>query len=216
MSKNDMLAAIVRALVGVPQARLGVVLDTVNKIGSADGELWRSRIAEVLREQVREAVMLPELPPDILIHVDRFICPVYPDWVKMAMHPELEPTGPVEYDLSTIDLWLHYKQKNGGYIQGNKLYEHLKDKKTLASCLSLRDGEEIQKKGLVVFRKFFGGKAVFLWKSIVQHRNGHLYVPFRNGHLYVPFLIEYNDEVAVDWYCLDNDWLLSPALRFAS
>lgn len=56
MSKSDMLAPIIRALVGVPQDRLGVILDAVNKIGGTDGDLWRTRIGQVLREGVRSAV----------------------------------------------------------------------------------------------------------------------------------------------------------------
>jgi hypothetical protein len=208
MSRNDMLAPIVRALVGVPQERLGVLLDTINKVGGADGELWRTRFAEVLREGVKPVTLSPEAPLDTLIRVDRSIRPVYPDWVKTVMHPELELTGPVEYDLGTIDPWLHDGQKNGRSMEGHKLYEYLKEKKMLESCLSLRDGEEIQKKGLAVFRKFFQGKAVFLWKSVVQSRDGDLRVPYLCGD---------DDEVVVHWSWLDNSWFdCNPALRFAS
>lgn len=148
------------------------------------------------------------LPDDTLIHVDRSIRPVYPDWVKLVMHPELEPTGPVEYGLSAIDPWLHDGQKHGRSMKGNKLYEYLKEKKMLESCLSLRDGEEIQKKGLAVFWKFFQGKAVFLWKSVVQNRDGNLNVPYLCGC---------DGGVVVDWLWLAHDWHGSnPALRFAS
>ncbi|MBI2439609.1 MAG: hypothetical protein HYV45_03375 [Candidatus Moranbacteria bacterium] len=207
MSKNDMLAPIVRALVGVPQERLGVLFDAINKVGSADGELWRTRFAEVLREGVKPVTLSPEAPLDTLIRVDRSVPLVYPNWVKTVMHPELELTGPVEYDLGTIDPWLHDGQKNGRYMEGHKLYEYLKNKKMLESCLSLRDGEEIQKKGLAVFRKFFHGKAVFLWKSVVRSRHGNLFVPSLYG----------DDEVVVHWHCLDNGWNDGhPALRFAS
>jgi hypothetical protein len=107
MSRNDMLAPIVRALVGVPKERLGVLLDTINKVGGADGELWRTRFAEVLRGGVKPAPLVSEAPLDTLIHVDRSIRPVYLPFVKTVMHPELELTGPVEYDLGTVDPWLH-------------------------------------------------------------------------------------------------------------
>lgn len=208
MSKNDMLAPIVRALVGVPQKRLGVLFDAINKVGGADGELWRTRFAEVLREGVKPVTLSPEAPLDTLIRVDRSIRPVYPDWVKVVMYPELEPTGPVEYDLGTIDPWLHDGQKNGRSMEGHELYEYLKDKKMLEGCLSLRDGEEIQKKGLAVFRKFFQGKAVFLWKSVVQDRD---------GNLIVPCLCEAGDEVVELWDWLGGYWDDDrPAPRFAS
>lgn len=150
----------------------------------------------------------PEPVLDTLIRVDRSIRPVYPDWVKTVMHPELEPTGPVEYDLGTIDPWLHDGQKNGRYMEGHKLYEYLKEKKVIERCLSLGDGEEIQKKGLAVFRRFFQGKAVFLWKSVVQ---------YRRGRLHVPYLCEGGDEVVVYWRWLGSGWHgYNPALRFAS
>ena len=48
----------------------------------------------------------------------------------------------------------------------------------LANCLNLQDGLAIQQKGIAVFRKLFAGKAVFLWGSVVQHRNGYLVVPY--------------------------------------
>lgn len=205
MSKNDMLAPIVRALVGAPQERLGVVLDIANRIGSADGELWRTRFAEVLREGVRTEPLPPEVPLDTVICVDRSIRPVYPEWVKTVVHPELESTGPAEYDLGTIDLWLHPEQKNS-CIEGFRIYEYMGKRRMLEGCLSLRDGEEIQKKDPAVFQKFFGGKLVYLWKSIVQDRAGHLHVPFLTGD---------DDGVWGDWYRLDHSLVgREQALRF--
>jgi len=93
------------------------------------------------------------------ICVDRSILPLYPNWVKMVMHPDLEATGPAKYGLATVEPWLHDGQKNGGRMVGNRIYEHLLANNMLDSCLGLRDGEEFQKKGIAVFRKFFGGKA---------------------------------------------------------
>ena len=137
-------------------------------------DLLDANVDEVNRDEFRKVLGLgpvrkivssekkPEPVPDTIVRVDRSIRPVYPDWVKTVMHPELEPTGLVEYDLGAVDPWLHDGQKNGRSMEGNELYEYLKEKKMLESCLSLRDGEEIQKKGIAVFRKFFQGKAVFL------------------------------------------------------
>ena len=39
-----------------------------------------------------------ETPLDTIIHVDRSVRPLYPDWMKEVMHPELEDVGPSEYD----------------------------------------------------------------------------------------------------------------------
>lgn len=49
MSKN-MLDPIIRALVGVPESRLGVVADIANRLNSDCGEEWDARFKAVLRE----------------------------------------------------------------------------------------------------------------------------------------------------------------------
>lgn len=49
MSKN-MLDPIIRALVGVPESRLGVVADIANRLNSDRGEEWDARFKAVLRE----------------------------------------------------------------------------------------------------------------------------------------------------------------------
>ena len=152
---------------------------------------------------------MPQLEKSLsIICVNRSIRPLYPYWVKMVMHPDLEATGPDTYDLATIEPWLHEGQKNGGRLVGNRIYEHLLSNSMLDSCLGLRDGEEIQKKGIAVFRKFFGGKALFLWKSVVGDRG---------GGFHVPFLTELGDEVVIAWYWLDHAWDSSdPAARLTS
>jgi hypothetical protein len=149
-----------------------------------------------------------EIQLDPIIFVDRSIRPSYSDWIKEVMHPELESVGPAEYDISAIEQWLHDGQKNGEYIEGNKIYNHLKKTDTLKTCLGLRDLEEIQKKGIASFRRHFKGKAIFGWAGIVR---------YRNGGLYVPCLFEGDGEVVLYWYWTDRAWRDSgPALRFAS
>ncbi len=49
MSK-DMLGSITRALVGIPDSRLGVVADIANRLNSHRGEEWDARLKAVLRE----------------------------------------------------------------------------------------------------------------------------------------------------------------------
>ncbi|MDZ4284378.1 MAG: hypothetical protein U1A28_00960 [Patescibacteria group bacterium] len=86
------------------------------------------------------------------------------------------------------------------------IYDHLKEADALASCLNLQDGLAIQQKGIATFRKLFGGKVVFLWKSVVQNRV---------GYLFVPYLYERGDEVVVAWNWIGSGWAsLDPALRF--
>ena len=150
----------------------------------------------------------PEVVIDPIIRVDRSIRPSYPDWMKEVMHPELETVGPGEYDITKVEQWLHDGQKDGGCIEGNKIYTHLKKTDTLKTCLGKRDLEEIQKKGIAFFRKHFKGKAVFGWSSVVRNRY---------GYLYVPYLYESDGEVVLHWRWLDRDWLSRyPALRHES
>jgi hypothetical protein len=153
---------------------------------------------------------IPEPEPvlDPIIRVDRSIRPSYPDWMKEVMHPELESVGPAEYDISAIEQWLHDGQKDGKYIEGNKIYNHLKKTDTLKTCLGLRDLEEIQKKGIAFFRKHFKGKAVFGWAGVMRDRN---------GYLVVPYLYEFDGKVVLDWHWTDGVWHGNdPALRLAS
>jgi len=150
----------------------------------------------------------PEAKLDPIIRVDRSIRPSYPDWVKEVMHPELETVGPAEYDITKLEQWLHDGQKGGKWIEGNKIYAHLKKTDTLKTCLGLRDLEEIQKKGIAYFRKHFAGKAVFAWASVVRGRH---------GNLSVPYLYESGGLVVLGWRWLVIDWFSSyPALRHAS
>ena len=150
----------------------------------------------------------PEVVIDPIVRVDRSIRPTYPDWVKTVIHPELEPLGPAEYDITKVEQWLHDGQKDGGYVEGNKIYAHLKETDTLKTCLGLRDLEEIQKKGIVFFRKNFAGKAVFGWSGVVRDRD---------GNLGVPYLYEDGGRVILYWDWLDHDWGGDiPALRHAS
>ena len=149
-----------------------------------------------------------ELPLNTLIRVDRTQKPDYPSWLKKVMHPELEAQGPAEYDLANVEQWLHDGQKGGKWIEGNKIYAHLKDNDLLKTCLTLCDGEEIKKNGVEAFRKFFKGKALFLWGSVVQ---GGV------AGLCVPCLSVGGDEVVVGWHRLVDDWYGdNPAGRLAS
>ena len=155
-----------------------------------------------------EVVVAPqvEAPLDTIIRVDRSVRPAYPDWMKEVMHPELEATGPAEYDLAKVALYLHDDQKNGT-MKGTVLYEHLKSTDSLKSCFGLHDALEAQKKDIAVFRKLFGGKAVFCWRSIVRRRPGSLLVPYFYGN---------GGKVVVLWAGLDSVWSGNhPAARFA-
>jgi hypothetical protein len=176
----------------------------VKKLGGQDMALRLLR-DELLVVEKPKPGLTSEPVLDFLVQVDRLVKPSYPDWMKKVMHPELECSGPAEYDLSTVEQWLHDDQKRGSVV-GNTIYKHLQKGDNLATCLNLQDGLAIQQKGIAVFRKLFAGKAVFLWGSVVQDRD---------GDLRVPYLYEDGGKVVVYWYWLD-DYFYSdyPALRF--
>ena len=185
---------------------LGTVEAVFNKLGGLEGA------AQFLRDELTLVPQpKPEPPPepvlDFLVRVDRSVKPTYPDWFKKLEHPELECSGPTEYNLQTgVEQWLHDQQKCGS-VQGNTIHTHLKKDNALTSCLNLQDGLAIQAKGIAVFRKLFGGKAVFLWGSVVRNRG---------GNLLVPYLYDIGGKVGLYWNWLDYNWYSdNPALRFS-
>jgi len=150
-----------------------------------------------------------EVPLNTVVRVNRSVRPAYPDWVDKVMNPELESSGPAEYDLVTsIALWRHDGQESG-VVTGQVVYDYLREHGMLTSCLSLSDALEIQKKGVAVFRKVFGDNAVYFWKSVVQDRDVRL--------LDAPCLCVGGGGVALRWHRLGSVWGGSrPAVRFAS
>ncbi len=130
---------------------------------------------------------------DTLIKVDRSIKPIYPDGMQKLMHPELELSGPNEFDLQKLNLWL----KKTSYVTGNQIYDQLKKDDLLKDSLNLADLLAIQEKGIEVFRSLYKGKAVFGWKSVVEDTH---------GYLRVPYLIEFDGKVVLDWDWLGSRW----------
>ena len=177
-----------------------------NKLGGVTGAK-RFLADELVLREMPKSEPAPEPVIDSVIRVDRSVKLVYPDWMKKVMHLEFENTGPAEYDGAKLEQWLHDGQKDG-WVKGQKIYEHLKKERMLETCIGFADLLEIQKKGIVFFRKHFQGKAVFGWRSVMQHRD---------DCLRVPCLCEDGDRVVLDWGWLENDWRdYCPALRFAS
>jgi len=150
-----------------------------------------------------------EDPLDTIICVDRSVDSVCLNLAKEVIHYKLGTVGPTKYDLVKVELYLHDDQKEGGCMNGTKLYRYLEETDSLKNCLGFHDALKIQKKKIKVFRKVFGrGKTVFFWKSVARHPD---------YRLYVPFVSDGGNEVVVGWTRLDNNWDGScPAARFAS
>jgi len=113
------------------------------------------------------------------------------------MHPRLENSGAAEFDPRKLEVWNSFQGKQTSGTIGERTYQMLKKADALERCLGLRDLEVIQKRGIVFYRKYFGGKAVFGWRSVVRDRL---------DYLFVPYLFEFGDGVKVHWYWLDFAW----------
>ena len=125
-----------------------------------------------------------------IIHVDRTIYPVYPDWmseIKKNLHPELELKGPDRFDVTKLERWLHPDQKRGYFIGSRQLYDELIVLDLLKYCINLADSLAIQKRGVKFFRRYFPEGIVPAWSSTVQ---------YYSGGLRVPCLVEWNNEIS--------------------
>jgi hypothetical protein len=189
-----------------------------NKLGGENGieRLLRGELVVTEREPQGRRPVKTKRPQkfDTFIHVDRSVHrPAYPDWVKRVMHPELESTGPADYDLAQqVRMWRHQDQQNNRSMNGQALYNDLKSNGLLESCLGLADGYAIQQKGIRLWRRVFAGGGnrfvpgrALLLRSVVA----------KNANLYAPYLQDDDDAVTLNWLCLDGR--LSeyfPVLRF--
>src|SRR3989344_1792459 len=152
-----------------------------------------------------------------IIHIDRSIRPVYPGWSRGPMHPELEMTGPDEFDVGELEQWLLPKQETD-VVTGDVIYQHLTQTDALKTCVGLQDLLGIQKEGIGLFRKHFAGKAAFAWRSIaVSHdmADQKSVVLVQEASLHVPFLYEVYGGVRLNWLWLINCFhSVNPALRY--
>jgi hypothetical protein len=180
---------------------------------------WSKAIVQKMGGVVRASAFLRgefELKPvpaseRAIITVDRStIRPSYPGWVMKVLYRELEATGPSSFDASTIAQWVHDDQKTDG-VDGDLVHDYLKSNSMLEGCLGLRDLEEIQKKGIAFFVRYFCDKVVYGWKSVVQDSSV-------SGDLCVPYLMELNGEVTLGWCSWHRFGVVfrsdDPALRF--
>lgn len=106
-----------------------------------------------------------------------------------------------------FELWLHPKQKDG-WVKGTEIREYLEKNNLMENCFTKEELEEIQRKEVLFYRKHFGNKLVYAWKSVV--RDGL-------GGLCVPDLYESGGKVFLGWRWLGSDFdSRDVALRFAS
>ncbi len=167
-----------------------------------------ARVLDVIdgRAEIREIQYLAEIS-DTIIRVNHSISLVYPDWMEEVLHKDLELFGPSEYEIGLVEEWYHPQQKNG-VVNGEVIHKYIIDNDILKDQLGLADLLAIQAKGIAFFRKYYAGKVVFGWRSVVRHDV---------VLLHVPCLFENGKEVIVRWDWFGLGWKSKyPALRFAS
>lgn len=117
---------------------------------------------------------------DTIIRIDRSLCPSYPSFVAKVLFPELESSGPAEYDLAKVVSHLHAKHMETTLLPGKELFEYIKENKLIENCLSLVDARVIGKMDTKTFERIFEDKYVVYWKSIITDSDGHLLVPYHH------------------------------------
>ncbi len=138
--------------------------------------------------------------------VDRTNIPTYPHQTMKLVNPEMETVGPSRYNLSEVELWpSETQEKKSWRTTGHTVFKEL-EKEDFVLCLNLQDGIVIKEMGIKIFRKFWKGKRLFFWGTVVR---------YRNGNLYVPYLCEKSGQVIMRWKWLNHRFNLSDlALRF--
>ncbi len=135
--------------------------------------------APVKKSKIKEAAPQEE-KIDSVLHVDRTVAPPHPEWMKAPLHPDLELTGPAEYDLKSNIAISFLPGQGDDKFTGLDAYEHLKSNNLLDGCLGLADGLALRERGIKAYTKFFEAKessVVALWKAVFTDDDGKLCVP---------------------------------------
>jgi len=194
-----------------------LVQKAAEEVAAQERERQR-QTAEAITAQERERQRQTAEAEDSVVRVDRSMRVTYPDGPLRVAHPELEATGPDEFDVRSLKQWLHPRQRES--VKGEIIYIYLDNTNTITDFLNLQDLVAIQSRGLKFFRRYFANKDVFAWKSVVmenRQRANDLAAPIVANGLLAPFLREYNNKVVLEWcdvtFCsFDTD---RPSFRFA-
>lgn len=172
----------------------------VKKLGGYEGALkfLRGELTVSKPQSVSDLTFEPTL--DSIVHIDRTVRLRYP-FLSKVDRPDLEYTGPAKYSLSSVKLWFApFQERELSSFSGSDIYTKIRDDDIpLNRFLGLQDGLAIQQKDIIVFRKFFGGRSVFLWKSVVGST-------FYGRGYRVPYLCQEKGKIILRWRWFDSDW----------
>lgn len=139
-----------------------------------------------------------------MIVVNRTVQISYPEGVRSLLHPELEKTGPTEYNVKTIGFWREEHQAKGGGCSGTIILDQLS--RRLSDCLGWYDLNAIKRRGPAFFRENFYDNAVYGWRSAVRSHD---------GRIHVPFLVDDMSNLLLSWRAIENGFSFEdPALLF--
>lgn len=186
---EDTLSQILAVLRTLYKHRIRLIEQFAKKMTGREGAEWEKQARLFLEKEPcwigePKRAQTPEDKP--VVSVDTLIQhkrgrPEYPSWVKTVLYRDLEREGPRKYDISQIKQWLHPKQIAGKSIDGNEIHEFLVKQGVLFMCLGLSDLLAIREKGQPLFEFHFDHKLVIGWRSIVEHKDGKLRVPYLEG-----------------------------------
>ncbi|MFM2357819.1 MAG: hypothetical protein RJA61_556 [Candidatus Parcubacteria bacterium] len=101
-----------------------------------------------------------------IVRVDRVLLPIFPIEMEPAF-PELQRTGPDEFQCSNFEKWQHHRALSSPTLRGSDYVYALKSLGLLERCLGLQDLEAIQGMGIKHFIDVFGpNEMVVAYKSV--------------------------------------------------
>lgn len=125
-----------------------------------------------------------------------------PDGSRLV-YPEIQFSGPQEYQPCETGFWHHPTQLHG--VKGSRILKELEGMGVLPCCLGWRDLMAMKTKGAGFLAKNYPDMSVPGWKSVVD----------RSGTASVPILIAKRGSAEIIW-ALSDEWFRMdcPAVYF--
>jgi hypothetical protein len=125
---------------------------------------------------------------DASVFLDHSFPSAYPEFAELGIFPKEKEGTIMGFNPDMMEQWFH-----GDYIKGRAsgemILEYLRYNYLLEDCIGLPELGGIYQKGPIFFSKYFEGKAIFAWQSVLKMPRGR----------YVPYLIQFGGPVV---FCL--------------
>ena len=97
----------------------------------------------------------------------------------MPLYPELEKVGPLQFDVTKIEQWVHERQQGGLFMNGEELHSYIAAN-ILNSCLGLTELLAIADRGYYFVLQHFGQVGPYGHRGAARNQKGELFVPYIN------------------------------------